>query len=1125
MITLLPKKLVKVALFALVTSAMVFGSFLVNPDIVGAQTPLEEQQQQIAEYQNFLNGILNVEWYQASSLADTGYVIGGNITITSQGNQDSDGVFDNRFGSSSIVGGSTEDMVVLLPSGNSQAVYLKAKVIDQTNNTSEVVHVNLMQPSGYPENKRRFTVSFGGLSPATAHSNILQFQIINTTGDLSTGPNATTLAAGEGNVHPESSNDLGGQTGLDAALETDDLECEVETLLTNCVIHFLYEIVYPTTSWLLAAGGQVLDIFTSFAITSKVYKDSTFVTSGWSIVRDISNIFFIFILLVAAFRTIFGAAGVEKTIKNVIIIALLINFSLFMVKVVIDASNILAHLFYDRISVPNTTNQDLPADIPLNYVGNQKNLSVGITRGLAVQNIISGPGVDQFLTELGQNRATLAVIIVFGIIVNVIAAIAFFKVGILMLSRIVGLWLSMILSPLAFVMYLVPGAATYVKSFSFTIWMRDMIKYAFLAPVFLFFIYLIIIFINSNFIDGFLQTSNYSGTERMIVISLSFMVIIGLLKTAESTAKDMSGEIGAQISKVTDKAMGAVAGVAGGVALGGAGVVGRATIGRAAAGLAKSKGLKEAAAQKGVTGFLARKTLRQADKTSKRDFDIRTSGLGKSIQSSLGSALGTKINFNNQAVQTAGLDQKAGKGGYTGAVDARKKDQENFAKQFELKDEEKKAQNDRASEYNKDAATHEDYLRQQPAMQTETKQVVDENGEVVEKTITQEEKVAEEMKGFREDYEKGGTIQVAEETKAVKGGSVDNADIFANKLKDQYAETLRVSGGDSTKGAIVGSIQNAVEESQQKPEPRREREYKRDAEKHEDYLRGQTAMQTTKQVPDPSGAKNADGTPKMVTQQVPDMDKISAAMTKFKAGYEKGGDIEVAGQTKSVQAGIVETPKPKTNPNTGDTAASASLVGGAAAAQQGLEKVLTDVVAGTTISAGKASAGVVGAAGLKSFLESFAAQEGDRRAADSIGGKAKEEGKAATNIAELKELLAEAKGETGHSDDNEAIKEMIKQLQSNRDIAKAQAETARKTYLATLQLSKSKPGDQKLQVEVAERKTEYLKQHGEQQDLDSKISDFKNFQKNMTKNKEILSGGNKKKEEGKKEEEKKEEES
>ena len=63
---------------------------------------------------------------------------------------------------------------------------------------------------------------------------------------------------------------------------------------------------------------------------------------GWGAVRDVANIFFILMLLYVAIKTVLSlnVTDNKRLVGVIIIVALLINFSLFTTKVVIDASNI-----------------------------------------------------------------------------------------------------------------------------------------------------------------------------------------------------------------------------------------------------------------------------------------------------------------------------------------------------------------------------------------------------------------------------------------------------------------------------------------------------------------------------------------------------------------------------------------------------------------------------------------------------------------------------------------------------------------------------------------------------------------------------------------------------------------
>jgi hypothetical protein len=64
----------------------------------------------------------------------------------------------------------------------------------------------------------------------------------------------------------------------------------------------------------------------------------------WSVVRDFFNIIFIFAIIYLGFKMILGSddSGTKRALVYLIIAALLVNFSLFISKFIVDFSNILA---------------------------------------------------------------------------------------------------------------------------------------------------------------------------------------------------------------------------------------------------------------------------------------------------------------------------------------------------------------------------------------------------------------------------------------------------------------------------------------------------------------------------------------------------------------------------------------------------------------------------------------------------------------------------------------------------------------------------------------------------------------------------------------------------------------
>ncbi|TSC68474.1 MAG: Uncharacterized protein G01um101456_629 [Parcubacteria group bacterium Gr01-1014_56] len=126
----------------------------------------------------------------------------------------------------------------------------------------------------------------------------------------------------------------------------------------NTLAEWISNIVYVFTVGLGGLIAYVASYFFNFAVylslSSTAYA-MNFVTSGWEMTRDLANMAFIFILIYIAVNIMLLAetSDTMKTLVRVIAIALVINFSFFFVRVVIDGGNILAIQFYNGIGGPN----------------------------------------------------------------------------------------------------------------------------------------------------------------------------------------------------------------------------------------------------------------------------------------------------------------------------------------------------------------------------------------------------------------------------------------------------------------------------------------------------------------------------------------------------------------------------------------------------------------------------------------------------------------------------------------------------------------------------------------------------------------------------------------------------
>src|SRR3989344_4432205 len=90
--------------------------------------------------------------------------------------------------------------------------------------------------------------------------------------------------------------------------------------------------------------------FLVFGIGSHMLGQLGFVVNTvWTIVRDLCNLVFIFMFLYVGIRlvlTVENPAGARKTLVPLLFAALLVNFSLFFAKAIIDIANVAAVAVY-----------------------------------------------------------------------------------------------------------------------------------------------------------------------------------------------------------------------------------------------------------------------------------------------------------------------------------------------------------------------------------------------------------------------------------------------------------------------------------------------------------------------------------------------------------------------------------------------------------------------------------------------------------------------------------------------------------------------------------------------------------------------------------------------------------
>ena len=441
---------------------------------------------------------------------------------------------------------------------------------------------------------------------------------------------------------------------LNSQAQRETTKSELETVLSQwdcgflfnasfegCFVKGVYYIFYVPTSLLLGISAVFFNTLISISLSSKLFTEATFIKEAWGIIRDFSNIFFILILLYVAIKLILGLAGhgAKQMIGMVVLMALLINFSMFATKIVIDSSNILALIFYNKLDVQAVNAKgektERPYSDPVNGAATgvkgkditgaiksafdptklftpeffQKTREIKVMENGVETKVVSGK------TPSGM---VIGLLIVYGV-VTVFAAYAFFIAGLSFLGRLIELWMLIIFSPFAFMSFTIPILSS-VEHVGWSSWLKRLLSASFMAPIFMFLMYLIFLLVEKPPLDS-LTNPNTGLLGSIIIIILPAAVILTLLMIAVSYAKKGAGKAG----EMAIKAGSLGAGLAAGVATGGAAFALRGVVGGGGGFVANklATGANKLGLNKVASGLTRVGALAQ-----KSNFDIRGTKLG-----------------------------------------------------------------------------------------------------------------------------------------------------------------------------------------------------------------------------------------------------------------------------------------------------------------------------------------------------------------------------------------------------------------------------------------------------------------------------------------------------------------
>ena len=335
--------------------------------------------------------------------------------------------------------------------------------------------------------------------------------------------------------------------------------------------------LYKFIAWLLEIiagflGSLILSVIDLLIVVSGYnnFIDADVVNTGWVLVRDVANMFYIFVMLVIAFGTMLKLEAYTwtKLLPRLIITAVVVNFSRTIMGVIIDFAQVIMITFVNGYAAAAGGN---------------------FAQGFSLDAMFK---IKQGAIAVGTN--TDFKIIIAYLLATVMLAIALVVVSVflaILLGRIITIWILVILSPIAFLMGTFPKGQEYYSK-----WWKQFQNAVIVGPVLAFFLWLSLATMSGGNSWGAISggsalggreldtkdlqigSSEAGGIEKVgsFVVSIA-MLMIGLQMTQELGVMGSglaSGAASAIKSTATKVARAVAVPAAGVIATGGVGALG-----------------------------------------------------------------------------------------------------------------------------------------------------------------------------------------------------------------------------------------------------------------------------------------------------------------------------------------------------------------------------------------------------------------------------------------------------------------------------------------------------------------------------------------------------------------------
>ncbi len=336
------------------------------------------------------------------------------------------------------------------------------------------------------------------------------------------------------------------------------------------VIIFITGVFKDLSSYLVYITGVIFDNLLTISIYTNLYN-ADWVKLGWAIIRDVANIAFIFGIIIIGIFMIIGRTQWKTMLGHLIIIAFVMNFSMFFARVIIDAGNFTTAIFYTMSSVKtgkeaekrgDATKDDLKVEGLVDrwivskavlgknkdwepYFGN-RSIASALIFFVNPDHIYSEKAFkekikDKNLEDIYIKKSLIILNIVF-IITMVMMSIALLKGSFNFVSRTIHLIKLIITAPAYFALYFLPGGGQHLYK-----WAGDISGKAFCMTSYLLGIWVLLAFLSSETMNTILNGVADDTILKLITILFikTYIVYKALNMLTEYSSKQCeNGDLG-----------------------------------------------------------------------------------------------------------------------------------------------------------------------------------------------------------------------------------------------------------------------------------------------------------------------------------------------------------------------------------------------------------------------------------------------------------------------------------------------------------------------------------------------------------------------------------------------------